>query len=89
MKRWAGPAASVAAAAVLALLLARYWYARPDHFPAPLRQLGQQLLAAQEGRGAEAAADLEALFMAAVAFVPALAAVLLLRWAWRRWRGAR
>lgn len=89
MKRWAGPAACVAAAAVLALLLARYWYARPEHFPAPLRQLGQQLLATHEGRGAEAAADLEALFIAAVAFVPALAAVLLLRWVWRRRRSAR
>ncbi len=89
MKRWASHAACVLAAAVLALLLARYWYTRPDHFPAPLRQLGQQLLAAHEGRGAEAAADLETLFIAAVAFVPALTAVLLLRWAWRRWRGAR
>ena len=89
MKRWAGNAASVAAAALLALLLARYWYAQPDHFPAPLRQLGQQLLAAQEGHGAEAAADLEAFFVAAVAFVPALAVVLLLRWAWQRRRSAR
>jgi hypothetical protein len=89
MKRWAGNASCVLAAALLALGVARHWYARPDHFPAPLRQLGQQLLAAQAGRGAEAAADLEALFVAAVAFMPALAVVLLLRWAWRRRRGAR
>jgi hypothetical protein len=89
MKRWAGHAASVAAAAVLALGLGRYWYAQPEHFPAWLRQAGQQFVATRATGGAEAAADLEALFVAAVAFVPALAAVLLLRWAWRRLRGRR
>ncbi|WKB52594.1 hypothetical protein [Eleftheria terrae] len=69
--------------------LVRFWYARPEAFPALLRQGGNALIDAVAPAGAEAAADLELLYLVLLAFAAVALVTGLGLAVWKRFKGDR
>jgi hypothetical protein len=71
---------------VAAVLLSRYWYTHPDHFPVPLRVAGNGLVDWLGVESADTSADVELIYVVGVAFLIVFTSARLFCFVWRRLR---
>jgi hypothetical protein len=69
MRRYLWRSLITAWTAALTILLVRFWYARPDSFPSPLKSLGNAMIDLVGTGSAEYAADLELLYLVLIALL--------------------